>query len=185
MSTPGHVLVTGGCRSGKSRHAIELTDPYDRRCYIATASPFDDEMKQRIERHQADRGDGWTTIEEPLFLAEQLLQRRDKQDIVVVDCLTLWVSNWMLAFDDPHRIDLTESAFWEEVDDLAVALSQPGPPVVLVTNEVGLGIVPDNALARRFRDLAGLVNQRIAQAVDRVVFMVSGISWVLKDRPSS
>lgn len=182
MSTPGHVLITGGCRSGKSRHALELGSRFDRRCYIATAAPLDEEMKQRIAHHQTQRGDGWTTIEEPLFLAEQLNQRRERDEVLIVDCLTLWVSNWLLAFDDPSRPELTEESFWEEVAELITSIEQSGPPVLFVTNEVGLGIVPDNALARHFRDLAGLVNQRVAQAVDRVVFMVSGIPWVLKDR---
>lgn len=174
------VLVTGGCRSGKSRYALQLAKSAARPCFLATAQAGDAEMSNRIERHRRERGPGWTTIEEPLFIARKLRGCEDQFDVVVIDCLTLWTSNWLLAFDDAERPNLSPVQFEDELGQLIGLLEQSSSRVVLVTNEVGWGVVPDNPLARRFRDLAGMVNQRLAETVDEVVLMVSGIAVPLK-----
>jgi len=162
-------LVLGGARSGKSRHAESLVTaepaPWT---YVATAEPLDDEMRERIAAHRARRGDGWRAIEAPRDLAGALAGICD--GAVLVDCLTLWLSNLMLADAD---IDA-------ETARLETALASIAAPVVLVSNEVGSGIVPDNALARRFRDAQGRLNQRMAARADRVVLMVAGLPLVVK-----
>ena len=163
--------MLGGARSGKSRHAealiTRLPPPW---VYVATAQAFDDEMRARIVEHRGRRAAGWRTIEAPLALADAL---RDAGDVpVLVDCLTLWLSNLMLADAD---LDAAEAA-------LDAALGRAAP-TVLVSNEVGLGIVPDNALARRFRDQAGRLHQRLAAGADRVVLTVAGLPLFLKGGP--
>jgi adenosylcobinamide kinase / adenosylcobinamide-phosphate guanylyltransferase len=163
-------LVLGGARSGKSRHAESLIAALPKPwVYIATAEVRDDEMKARIAEHRARRAEGWQTIEAPLMLVEAL--RGAPQDTaVLVDCLTLWLSNAMLgAFD-------LEKAMMH----LGEALAARDGATVLVANEVGLGIVPDNALARRFRDAQGVLNQRIAAQANRVVLMVAGLPLTVK-----
>jgi adenosylcobinamide kinase/adenosylcobinamide-phosphate guanylyltransferase len=168
------LLVLGGARSGKSRHAQALAEAWAadgaRLVFIATAQAFDGEMRDRIARHQADRDARWTTIEAPTALAEALRQADDADAVLLVDCLTLWASNLLLSeADNPAAID-----------DLVAAIRASTTRVVLVANEVGLGIVPDNALARRFRDWAGTINQRVAAAVDRVDFIAAGLPLRLK-----
>ena len=164
------ILVTGGVRAGKTRHALALAEELaPRRHYLATAQALDDEMRQRIRRHQLERGAGWHTIEEPLDVASHLAQ---PGGVVLVDCLTLWLTNWMLRPQAPDY----ERLFGE----LAAAVEAAPNPVVLVTNEVGLGIVPDNALARDFRDRAGFLAQRVAAACDRVDLMVAGLPLRVK-----
>lgn len=162
---PSHVLVTGGARSGKSRFAEALVAGAGlEKVYVATGQAFDAEMRSRIEQHKQDRGSGWTTVEEPLALAE-VLQRESRPDrAVLVDCLTLWLSNLMLE----------DRNIAEEVAKLGASLSFLPGPVVFVTNEVGQGIVPENALARRFRDEAGRLNQHIASLCERVVLVAAG-----------
>lgn len=164
-SKPSHVLVTGGARSGKSRFAEALVAGAGlEKVYVATGQAFDAEMRSRIEQHKQDRGSGWTTVEEPLALAE-VLQRESRPDrAVLVDCLTLWLSNLMLE----------DRNIAEEVAKLGASLSFLRGPVVFVTNEVGQGIVPENALARRFRDEAGRLNQHIASLCERVVLVAAG-----------
>ena len=163
-------LVLGGARSGKSAHAEGLVTarpaPWT---YVATAQAFDDEMAERIALHQARRGDGWTTLDALLDLCEILEALPDGRPMLL-DCLTLWLSSQMLAERD---IDA-------ECARLTRALSRPRGPWVVVSNEVGLGIVPDNALARRFRDAAGRLNQQVAATADRVVFMVAGLPMQVK-----
>ncbi|MEO1610865.1 MAG: bifunctional adenosylcobinamide kinase/adenosylcobinamide-phosphate guanylyltransferase [Pseudomonadota bacterium] len=158
------ILITGGVRSGKSVFAERKTLEFgDTAIYVATAEALDDEMSARIARHQARRGAEWTTIAEPLALRETL-ERSDGGAPRLVDCLTLWLSNLMLAERD-----------WEaEVAALADLVPRLASPVVFVTNEVGAGIVPENALARRFRDAAGAANQRIAAACDELWFCIAG-----------
>jgi adenosylcobinamide kinase/adenosylcobinamide-phosphate guanylyltransferase len=162
-------LVLGGARSGKSRHAESLImagpSPW---VYVATAEPLDDEMTARIAAHRARRGTGWRAVEAPRDLAGALAGIRNA---VLVDCLTLWLSNLMLADADIEA----------ETARLEGALTNAAVPVVLVSNEVGFGIVPDNALARRFRDAQGRLNQRIAARADRVVLMVAGLPLVVKE----
>lgn len=165
-------LVLGGARSGKSRRAQALAEaaPVDRRVFIATAQAFDAEMRERIDRHRADRDARWRTVEAPLDLAAAIAAADAPGALLLVDCLTLWTSNLLLA-DQPLDPAL---------DALCAALAAARGRVVLVSNEVGWGIVPDNALARRFRDLAGIVNQRVAAAADRVELVVAGLPMVLK-----
>jgi adenosylcobinamide kinase/adenosylcobinamide-phosphate guanylyltransferase len=158
------ILITGGARSGKSLLAERQTLALGRPAvYIATAEAHDAEMAERIARHQSRRGDDWQTIAAPLELVEAL-DATDGAAPRLVDCLTLWLTNLMLGERD-----------WESaVAALAAALPRQAAPVILVTNEVGAGIVPENALARRFRDAAGLTNQRIAQACDELWLSVAG-----------
>lgn len=165
------VLVTGGARSGKSLYAEGLVSAAQReRIYVATCTPFDDEMRQRIARHRDQRGEGWRTIEEPRDLADVIAAESTAESAILVDCLTLWLSNLIFAEADPEA----------ETAQLAEALRAAPGPVVLVTNEVGSGIVPDNALARRFRDEQGRLNRRIAELADVAVLVAAGLPLVLK-----
>ena len=169
------LLVLGGARSGKSRHAQAVAeagigDAGGSLTFIATAQAFDDEMRDRIARHRADRDARWTTLEAPVALAEAVAAADVPGGCVLVDCLTLWASNMLLGEED-----------WERrLDELVAALAAARGRIILVSNEVGLGIVPDNALARRFRDIAGTINQRLAAAADEVVLMVAGLSVPVK-----
>jgi adenosylcobinamide kinase / adenosylcobinamide-phosphate guanylyltransferase len=158
------ILITGGARSGKSTLAERMTLTMGTPAtYIATAEAFDDEMADRIARHRDRRGPEWTTLAEPRDLVGAL-ERSDGRGPRLVDCITLWLSNLMLAGAD-----------WEgEVAALTGLIPRLAAPVVIVTNEVGSGIVPENALARAYRDAAGLANQRLAVACDEVWFCVAG-----------
>lgn len=162
-------LVIGGARSGKSRYAESLVTvrpaPW---IYVATAEPHDAEMQDRISDHQARRGEGWTTVDAPYELAAAI--RAAPAAPLLVDCLTLWLSNMMLGDRD----------LVGEIDAVEAAVSARQAPTVLVTNEVGHGIVPDNALARAFRDEQGRLNQRIAAIAGTVVFMVAGLPMTVK-----
>ena len=163
------LLVLGGARSGKSRYAQQRSEAIDGRlAYIATAEARDDEMHERIERHRADRGERWFTLEAPLDLPAAIEEAGAQADAILVDCLTLWLSNLILA-DLPVPVGSLERA-----------IGACRRPIALVANEVGFGIVPDNALARRFRDEAGLLNQRIARVVDEVVLVAAGLPLFLK-----
>ena len=165
-------LITGGCRSGKSRFALDLAKSAKKPFYIATAAPDDVEMRARIALHQRQRGDHWSTIEEQLNLDAAITQAVSSgADFIVLDCITIWVSNILLSED----ADLDT-----QVANLLSAIKQAEVPLAIVTNEVGSGIVPDNSLARKFRDSAGIANQRIAQAVDHVYTTISGIPLKLK-----
>jgi adenosylcobinamide kinase/adenosylcobinamide-phosphate guanylyltransferase len=162
-------LILGGARSGKSAYAerliIALPPPW---IYCATGEAFDNEMRERIAHHRARRGEGWQTVEEPRGIAS-LIQCSTSP--ILVDCLTLWLSNLMLA----QRDIATETV------KLLAAVRTAQAPIVFVSNEVGLGIVPENALAREFRDSAGRLNQAVAAIASRVVFMAAGLPMVLKD----
>lgn len=168
-------LVIGGCRSGKSRYALDAAHAVsgNRKIFVATSVPRDGEMKKRVQSHQAERGRHWQTIEEPVLIHETIATFADSADVILVDCLTLWLSNMMAA-------DMDDNGIQARLDQTLLALSRAQCPVFLVTNEVGYGIVPDNLLARRFRDLAGHVNQSMAKAADRVVLTVAGIAMVIK-----
>ncbi len=160
------LLVLGGARSGKSRHAQAIAEGIGGRLvYIATAQAFDAEMANRIARHRADRDGRWTTVEAPVDLAAAILAADGPRATILVDCLTLWTSNLMLG---GHGADAA-------LDGLADVIGRTEAGLILVANETGLGIVPDNALARAFRDLAGRVNQRVAATVDAVDFVLAGI----------
>jgi adenosylcobinamide kinase/adenosylcobinamide-phosphate guanylyltransferase len=177
-SLPQLVLVLGGARSGKSRYAERLIEgAATSATYLATAQALDGEMAERIRRHRERRAAehsriSWHTIEEPLDLVGGLADAARPDRPVLVDCLTIWLSNLMLAGSDVAA----ESA------SLVGALPALAGPIVLVANEVGLGIVPDNALARAFRDHAGQLNQAVAAIAHRVVFLAAGLPLILKDR---
>lgn len=164
------ILITGGARSGKSKHAEMRTRAFPGQpVYVATAEALDAEMETRIAKHRARRGTDWVEREVPLDLVPALVAT-DGGGARLVDCLTLWLSNLMHA----------ERNWEDEMNALAATLLNLQSPVVLVTNEVGLGIVPDNALARGFRDAAGIMNQTIAAVADEVEFVVAGLPMKLK-----
>lgn len=164
-------FVLGGARSGKTAYALgqALAGPAGPRVMIATAQALDDEMAARIARHQAERGPEWTTVEAPLRLAEAVADLR-AGEVAVVDCLTLWLTNQMLD----------EADIGAKVAELTAALRASPADLVVISNEVGQGIVPDNALARRFRDEAGWMHQAVAAAADRAVLVTAGLPLVLK-----
>ena len=163
-------LIGGGSRSGKSRHALELARAHGTKlAFIATAQAYDDEMRSRIAHHQRERGPEFTTIEEPLQLT-RIVQICTLYDAIVVDCLTLWLSNLMLA---GQNIEAPTSEF---IDAATSAVNR----VIAVTNEVGCGIVPENELARRFRDEAGRMNQRVAAGAGEVYWMIFGCPLRIK-----
>ena len=167
------VLVTGGARSGKIRYAEERARKAGRRLlYVATAEARDEEMTRRIAEHRKRRGDAWITVEEPVEITRRLLEHRGEVDAAVVDCLTLWASNLLSRGDEKQARS--------KVEELADNLREINFPLFLVTNEVGSGIVPDNPLARAFRDLAGWANQRLAAAADEVVLLVAGLPMTVK-----
>jgi adenosylcobinamide kinase/adenosylcobinamide-phosphate guanylyltransferase len=170
MTVPPLTLVLGGARSGKSRHAETLIEalpaPWT---YIATAQAYDEEMRARIAEHRARRSPDWRTIDVPMALPEALRAVPPGRP-VLVDCLTLWLTNLILA----------ERDIAIATGDLMLACREAQGPIVLVSNEVGLGIVPENALARRFRDEAGRLHQRLASQAERVVFMVAGLPMQVK-----
>ncbi len=168
-------FVTGGCKSGKSSHALHLAESYHlRKVFLATSIPFDDEMKDRISKHKKERDDSWETLDVPVLLPEAMEEHGQEGNVLLVDCLTLWINNLLMETENQDEI-------MARVDQLSKALASVPCPVVLVSNEVGCGIVPGNRLARLFRDVAGLVNQRVAEMADEVVWMVAGISNVLKN----
>uniref|UniRef100_UPI0035CB6C63 bifunctional adenosylcobinamide kinase/adenosylcobinamide-phosphate guanylyltransferase n=1 Tax=uncultured Sphingomonas sp. TaxID=158754 RepID=UPI0035CB6C63 len=165
------LLVLGGARSGKSRHAQAIAEAVGGPLvFIATAQAFDAEMAERIARHRADRDERWRTLEAPLDLAQALFDADRPGATILVDCLTLWASNLLLA----------EADIAAATDTLLARLAVVQARVILVSNEVGFGIVPDNALARRFRDVAGTLNQRVAAAVSQVDFVIAGLPQRLK-----
>ncbi|CAN5389535.1 bifunctional adenosylcobinamide kinase/adenosylcobinamide-phosphate guanylyltransferase [soil metagenome] len=163
------LFVLGGARSGKSRYAQDraeaLPGPH---VFIATAEAYDAEMAERIARHRADRGAGWTTVEAPLELPEAI--RGHAGQVVLIDCLTLWATNLMLG---ERNVDAATDALCDAVRGFDGA-------IILVANEVGLGIVPDNAMARAFRDMAGRINQRVAAVAEEVQFLATGLPLRLK-----
>lgn len=168
------IFITGGARSGKSRLAERLAGNFGGPLgYIATGAAGDGEMAARIARHRQRRGDAWTTVEEPLDLVGTLRENDGRYRAVLVDCITLWLTNLLLTYDDPARcLDMVK-----ELTSLFPLLKTP---VILVSNEVGMGIVPENRLARQFRDLAGEANEMIAAAADEVHVTFSGLPLRLK-----
>ena len=168
-------LVLGGCRSGKSSHALKLAeDASDKnRIYIATCVPYDNEMQDRVNRHQGERDNTWQTVETPVDIAGTITENSSHAGVILVDCLTLWVTNLLME-------DKSEEEILKEVAQLNSALEKSLCPVILVSNEVGAGIVPENGLARKFRDIAGFVNQKVAKCVDNVFFTAAGIPLKIK-----
>jgi adenosylcobinamide kinase/adenosylcobinamide-phosphate guanylyltransferase len=173
--TPDITLFTGGCRSGKSRLALAEADALatDRQVFVATCQPLDEEMRQRVATHRLERRSRWETVEAPLALPSAIDDASAEGTVVLVDCLTLWVSNVLLARESAGDVQ-------QGVDDLIACLARVRGPVLLVTNEVGAGIVPDNRLARLYRDLVGLANQAVARIAPRVVWVLAGIPVEIK-----
>jgi adenosylcobinamide kinase/adenosylcobinamide-phosphate guanylyltransferase len=168
-------LVLGGARSGKSRYGLSLAEKFPApRLFVATCEPGDPEMCARIDHHRKERGPQWETKETPLDLSGTLAAARDGYGVILIDCLTMWLSNLM------QRERGQESGVRAELDRLEQSLLRPPAPTILISNEVGSGIVPENALAREFRDWAGLLHQRLARAADLVVLVVAGIPLVIK-----
>ncbi|MEI6639621.1 MAG: bifunctional adenosylcobinamide kinase/adenosylcobinamide-phosphate guanylyltransferase [Chlorobium sp.] len=167
--------VTGGARSGKSSFALQLAASYKNKVFLATAEPFDDEMRSRIDKHQEERRGHFTTIEEPLSLGQALRQIPAATDVVLLDCLTVWAGNLM-----HYAEGVGEGEIDRQIELFFEALRQPPCDIILVSNEVGMGIVPENAMARRFRDLAGLINQRAAARATEAYLLCSGLPIRLK-----
>ncbi|MBF0377235.1 MAG: bifunctional adenosylcobinamide kinase/adenosylcobinamide-phosphate guanylyltransferase [Desulfamplus sp.] len=178
-------LVIGGCRSGKSNYALNLANQIsgNSKVFMATSVPTDREMEERVTKHQIERGKDWITVEEPIEISEAIKNfdinnsSNDKNfipaDVILIDCLTLWVSNLMFNNFDDRKIATV-------IQELQYTLTSSSLPIFLVSNEVGMGIVPENGLARRFRDIAGMVNQKIAQTANQVIYMVAGIPMTIK-----
>jgi adenosylcobinamide kinase/adenosylcobinamide-phosphate guanylyltransferase len=177
-STTAHfrlALILGGARSGKSRYGLGLAARCPApRLFVATCQPRDAEMEARIEAHQQERGSDWATREVPLQLAAALGEAQNHYGVIVVDCLTMWVSNLLL------QESASPGSIQTAGEDLLAALATTAVPTILISNEVGWGIVPDNPLAREFRDQAGWLHQRLAQVADLVVLVVAGVPMLIK-----
>ncbi len=166
-------LVLGGVRSGKSRFALNLASRTDSVTFVATARPLDDEMRRKIERHRRERPAEWSTREEPLKLDEGIAESEGASELIIIDCLTLFAANLLEAHGE------NQDAIWVSIDALCLALKKTNRRVVLVSNEVGSGIVPAYAAGRQFRDLLGEINQRVAAIAGNVVLMVAGLPvWI-------
>lgn len=170
------ILITGGCRSGKSQFALDYANRhFHKKLYLATSEALDEEMVKRIEHHKKSRGPDWQTVEEPIKIAEAIRQHENDMEVILLDCVTLWLSNLLMRQKSDHEI-------MNEVSRLMDTVKQGQTSFIFVSNEVGMGIVPVDPLGRRFRDLAGMANQKIAEAAQTVVFMVSGIPIFLKGK---
>lgn len=167
------VLVTGGARSGKSRHALVRASAYGNKAFVATAEAVDAEMAGRIAAHKKDRGKAFVTVEEPLEIAASVLNLPPRVEVAVVDCLTVWLANLV------HHLGSGRDSY-PQVEAFLGLLDKPPRDLIIVANEIGMGVVPESALGREFRDLAGRVNQEVARRADEVVFMVSGIPMTVK-----
>ena len=173
------IFITGGARSGKSGFAEKLAVGFGAPLvYLATAQTLDSEMDERVRRHRDRRGGQWTTIEEPIHLSQALARCDGQYQVVLVDCVTLWLSNLLFKYED--AAENCEERIQEDLQRLKSTLQGMVTPVILVSNEVGMGIVPDNALARMFRDIAGSANQTLAANADEVHVVISGIPLRLK-----
>ena len=184
------IFITGGARSGKSAFALEMANSItppnplfikegerggvNKKCYLATAQALDSEMEERIARHKAERGPEWDCIEESLKVAEKIEEIKGRYDVILLDCLTLWVSNLM------HDSDVPILNY--NVTNLINVCKASASTIIVVSNEVGLGIVPDNQLARQFRDMAGTLNQKVAAIADEVYLVTAGIPIKIKDQ---
>jgi adenosylcobinamide kinase/adenosylcobinamide-phosphate guanylyltransferase len=168
-------FILGGCRSGKSGYALQTANAMSaaKRIFIATSIPFDDEMQERIRRHRAERGTRWLTVEAPVNLPEAISEHAGEDRVILADCLTLWISNLLLELHDPAQVEA-------RVRRLAEVIQSAAGHLLLVSNEVGCGVVPENKLARQFRDVAGFTHQTVAAVAARVVWMAAGIPLTLK-----
>jgi len=167
-------LITGGARSGKSAFALGLAKRYSQRAFIATAVALDEEMAKRILRHRKERGDAFRTIEEPLHLGEAISLCRGRNEVAVVDCLTVWLGNLY------HHCDEDEASVKSQMDGFLAVLDTAPCDLIIVTNEVGWSIVPENRLARSFRDMAGRLNREVALKSHQVYLLCCGIPLTLK-----
>jgi len=167
------IFITGGARSGKSRQATELAQNLGNNIvFIATCVPLDDEMKERVKRHKRSRPKNWNTIEESTDLASAL-KSLDSFDVVIIDCITLFLTNLMMA-------ELSDEDILSKIQKTVDTAKEANFPVIIVSNEIGLGLVPANEMGRRFRDLSGFANQTIAKNAEEVYFMVSGLPLKVK-----
>lgn len=167
------ILILGGTRSGKSSFALKLGGKFKgTKAYLATAEPLDPEMRERIEIHKISRSDDWNTIEEPLRVPDRVSEISSKYDLILVDCLTLWLSNLLEKMGKDQAL--------KEIDRLADTAKHTRANIIFVSNEVGMGIVPDNEIARSFRDLSGLMNQKVANIASEVHLVCSGIPIRMK-----
>lgn len=188
QQSPRLIVILGGARSGKSTFAERLATTSKKRvAFIATATASDEDMRDRIARHRASRPTTWTTIEEPLDLVAALQQASEEADVILLDCMTLWLSNWMQHQNRKPIEDATITYAYQDtilthIEALLSTIRTLSPPktVILVTNEVGLGIVPMHPLSRTYRDLLGWVNQRIARDAERVYLMIAGFGVDIK-----
>jgi len=172
------IFILGGARSGKSVYALKLAESIvGERLYLATAEVLDEEMAKRIKKHKKERGNNWTTIEEPINVAD-VISRDKKHDVILLDCLTLWISN--LIHEESGVRSQESEVIDKTINQFASACKNSKINIIVVSNEVGLGIVPDNPLARQFRDIAGYANQKIAEAADEVYFVTAGIPMRMK-----
>jgi len=184
--TKNLTLILGGARSGKSHYAEQLAAQLgdDSVLYVATAQPFDDEMKARIAQHQAERPSSWSTVEAPRQVGTAIMDHyaatTTPEKVVLLDCLTVLTSNLLLPFEDPFDPAVEETVNYE-VDSLIQCIKSVETNFIIVSNEVGLGLVPPYPLGRAYRDLLGRSNQRLAQLADRVLFMVAGLPMVVKE----
>ena len=185
-------FILGGQRSGKSRRAEMLAQqwlaqaPQHRAVLIATAQPFDDEMRERITRHQQDRAErvpGMRTVEEPLQLAQAITQHSTAQTLLVVDCLTLWLTNLLMPAGNPKPNQATALSTYAQTAMLVIAVRGAPGPLLLVGNEIGLGVIPMGRETRDFVDALGRLNQEVAEACERVTFMAAGLPLTLKSPP--
>jgi adenosylcobinamide kinase/adenosylcobinamide-phosphate guanylyltransferase len=175
------IFVLGGARSGKSGFALrDASARPGKKAYIATAQALDAEMEERIAKHREERSSDWKTFEEPIRLPASIGEAGSSHDVILVDCLTLWLSNLLLREESPDDPERTEKELGEFLDVLLRFQASDSPALYLVSNEVGMGIVPDNALSRRFRDLAGRLNQKVAEIADAVYLVAAGIPLKLK-----
>jgi adenosylcobinamide kinase/adenosylcobinamide-phosphate guanylyltransferase len=170
------IFITGGCRSGKSQYALDYANRhFQKKLYLATCQALDEEMMQRVENHKRLRGPEWLTMEEPIEIVDQMKRFGDGVEVILLDCLTLWISNLLLKWDNDLKI-------MEETDRLIHTLRERRTSILIVSNEVGMGIVPADSLSRRFRDLSGVTNQKISGEADAVIFMISGMPIFLKGK---
>jgi adenosylcobinamide kinase / adenosylcobinamide-phosphate guanylyltransferase len=179
MTTHQITLILGGVRSGKSTHAQQLAMTYARVCFIATATAGDAEMHQRIQTHQAARPSHWTTLEVPLNIPQSLGSSQE-YDAILLDCLTMLTANILMQYPDGTAYPVVESRLDEEVDSLMKTIQTSSADWIIVSNEVGMGVVPPYELGRYYRDLLGRANQKIASIANHVLFMVAGIPMVIK-----
>lgn len=167
------ILLTGGARSGKSRKALDIASAYSRKAFIATAEPLDSEMEARIAAHRRERGEGFTTLEESTDLAGAIASLPTGTDVAIIDCLTVWLGNLLYHFQN-------EEDRLRCIEEFLESLKSPPCNLVIVTNEVGMGIVPLDRSTREYRDLAGGLNQKVAAVSDTVIFMTCGLPLLLK-----